>query len=128
MTDATRIHRPGLIEASRTDPHLRKRRRSVLRLKAYGLAAIFVSGLALVALMGSILVKASATLSESYLTLPVTLEADRIDPDGTGDPKVIRRGDFVGITKQALRDTFPQVKSRKAKKELYGLISSGGAL
>lgn len=127
MTDATRNHRPGLIEASRTDPNLRKRRRSVLRLKAYGLAAIFVSGLALVALMGSILVKASATLSESYLTLPVVLEADRIDPDGTGDPKVIRRGDFVGITKQALRDTFPQVKSRKAKKELYGLISSGAS-
>ena len=127
MTDATHIHRPGLIEASRSDPHLRKRRRAVLRLKAYGLAAILVSGLALAALMGSILVKASATLSESYLTLPVTLAADKIDPDGTGDPKVILRGDFVGITKQALRDIFPQIKARKAKKELYGLISSGAS-
>lgn len=116
-----------LIDAEKTNPRLRRRRRAVWRLKAYGIAAIVVSALALLALLSSVVVQTGKALTESYITLPVTLDAAKIDPDGTGDPKVILRGDFGAITKQALRELFPQVKSRKAKKQLYGLVSSGAA-
>jgi len=104
---------------------VRRRRNAELRLKAYGITAILVAGLALFSLLGSILYQASGAVTESYITIPVTLEADRIDPDGTGDPGVIRRGGFSTLTKDALKALFPDITDRSARRELYDIVSSG---
>ncbi len=127
MVDLTQTRHGSLIGAAKRDKRLRRRRAAVFRLKAYGIAAIGAAGLALVALLSSVVVQTASALTESYVTLPVTLAEDVIDPDGERDPKKILRADFAGLTKSTLRDTFPTVKARKAKRELYDVVSPGAA-
>ncbi|WP_083588594.1 phosphate ABC transporter permease PstA [Litoreibacter ascidiaceicola] len=106
---------------------VRKRRAAETRLKAYGIIALSLAAAALVALLGSVFTKAGGALTETYLTMPITLEASEIDPDGTGDPKIIRRADFSGLTKDMLKEQFPNAKGRTTRRELYDLTSSGAA-
>ncbi|WP_281856517.1 phosphate ABC transporter permease PstA [Litoreibacter halocynthiae] len=107
--------------------HVRKRRAAETRLKAYGIIALSLAAAALIALLGSVFTKAGGALTETYLTLPITLEASEIDPDGTGNPKIIRRADFSGLTKDMLKEQFPNAKGRTTRRELYDLTSSGAA-
>lgn len=104
-----------------------RRRAAETRLKLYGIIALLLAAVALVALLGSVFVKAGGALRESYISIPVTFDAAKIDPDGTNDPKKIRRADFSTLTKEALRSAFPTVTDRKQKRALYDLVSSGAA-
>jgi len=106
---------------------LKKRKAAEWRLKAYGILAITLAGMALVTLMWSVVGKASGAFTESYITLPVTLEAAEVDPDGTDDPSVIGRANFGGVVKDALKAAFPFVKSRGDKRVMYDIISGGAA-
>lgn len=110
-----------------TNAGLRRRRNAEWRLQAYGVTAITVAGLALFWLLGSIIWQASGAVTESYVTLPVVLDAEEIDPDGTGDPRVILRANFGKLTKDALKDRFPYVTGRSAKRDLYDVVSGGAA-
>lgn len=114
MTELSSYHNS---EAS--NARLKKRHAAEFRLKTYGIVAIVLAGLALVALLWSIVGKAGEALTEHYITLPVDLAAAEIDPDNIG------RADFGGLTKGVLREAFPTVTDRKAKKQLYDLVSSG---
>jgi len=106
---------------------LRARHRAQWRLKAYGLLAIGLAALALAALLGSVFSKATGALTESYVTLPITLDAAKLDPTGSGDPKTILRADFAGLTKKALKSRFSDIKGRKVKRQLYDLVSGGAS-
>ena len=105
--------------SAESDARLKKRHAAELRLKAYGIIAIVLAGLALVALLWSIVGKASGALTEHYITLPVDLAAAEIDPENIG------RADYGGLTKDVLKETFPDVTDRKAKRQLYDVVSSG---
>ncbi|MBT8476844.1 MAG: phosphate ABC transporter permease PstA [Alphaproteobacteria bacterium] len=106
---------------------IRRRRWAETRLKIYGILAIFLAGAALVALLSSVVGKAVGALSETYITFPITIDAAEIDPENTGDPAIIRRGDFSGLTKDMLKEQFPNAKGRKTRRALYDLTSSGAA-
>ncbi len=106
---------------------LKKRKAAQWRLQAYGILAIVLAGLALGALLWSVISKAGGALTESYITLPVQLEQSDIDPDATGDPKVIGKANWGGIVKDALKAAFPYVKDRKLKRQMYDLVSGGAA-
>lgn len=110
-----------------TDARTRRRRRAEWRLKAYGILAISLAALALVALLTSVVTKAAGALTENYIILPVTLDALEIDPTGESDPKKVLRADFGGLTKSILKSAFPTVTKRKQKRELYDLVSGGAA-
>ena len=125
MVDMTALTDMHSGEASRK--RIARRRAAETRLKAYGILALFLAGAALVALLSSVVTKAGGALTETYITMPVTLEAAEIDPDGTGDPKIIRRGDFSGLTKDTLKAQFPDAKGRTTRRQLYDLTSSGAA-
>ncbi|MEO1549264.1 MAG: phosphate ABC transporter permease PstA [Pseudomonadota bacterium] len=104
---------------------MKKRRSAELRLQIYGILAITLAGAALVALLWSVVFKAAGALTETYVTLPVTLSAQELDPDGTGDPAVIGRADYGGFVKDLLKETFPSVTDRKARREMYDVVSAG---
>lgn len=122
MTDLSISHGSLLGGA---DPKLRKRRWAVIRLKTYGIAAIAASGLALFALLGSVVTQTAASVRESYLTIPVYIDPGKIDPAGSRDAKKILRADFAGLTKTTLKQQFPAIKGRKEKRQLYDIVSSG---
>ena len=109
------------------DPRLNRRHRAELRLKAYGILAITLALTALTTLLGTVLMQARGAVTESYITLPVPLDEATIDADGTRDPAKILRANFNGLTKDTLKDIFPQVTDRKLRRELYDLVSTGGS-
>ena len=127
MSDISQTPHGSLIGAAQSDKRLRRRKAKVTRLRTYGIAAIAASGLALVSLLSSVVVQTSSALTESYVTLPVTLSEDKVDPNGERNPKEILRADFAGLTKETLRETFPAVKARKAKREMYDIVSGGAS-
>ncbi len=122
MTELSKIH-----NSPESAARLKKRRAAEWRLKAYGILAIVLAGAALITLMWSVISKASGAFTESYITLPVHLEAEEIDPDGTGDASTIGRANYGGLTKDALKAAFPFVKSRGDKRAMYDIISGGAA-
>ncbi len=125
MVDMTAL--TGMHSGETANKRTAKRRAAEWRLKLYGMIAIFLAGAALVALLWSVVGKASGALTETYLSLPITLEAAEIDPDGTGVPRIIRRGDFTGLTKDMLKEQFPDAKGRTTRRQLYDLTSAGAA-
>ncbi len=122
MTELSKMH--GSVESAQ---RLKKRKSAQMRLQAYGIAAIMLAGAALFVLMWSVVSKASGAFSETYITLPITLEIADIDPGKTGDPAIIGRANFGGIAKNMLKTTFPFVRARKDKRQMYDVISAGAA-
>lgn len=108
-------------EASRR--RLRKRRSAEFRLKAYGIAAIVIAGLALVTLMSSVVGNARYALSESYITLPMTISAEELNVDPT-DPESIRRGDYERFVRDEVRARFDYVSGRTPRRELADIYSN----
>ena len=53
------------------------------------------------------------------------LDESVIDPKGTRQGKTLLQADYGGIIKSSLRKAFPEVRKRRDKKALYGLISGG---
>lgn len=102
---------------------LRKRRAAETRLKMYGIGAIVIAGLALVTLMWSVVGNARYALSESYITLPLTLSAEELGVD-PADPQSIRRGDYENFVRDAFRDRFDYVSGRTPRRELGDLYSN----
>jgi len=121
MTD--NVHAHG--SANRVRESLKRRHGSEKRFKFYGLLAISIGLIFLVLLFASIIGNGYTALSQTMMQIEVDLDADKIDPKGSGDEKVLRAGDYGGIVKAALRKEFPEVKKRKQKKKLYGMVSSG---
>ncbi|WP_298291270.1 phosphate ABC transporter permease PstA [uncultured Litoreibacter sp.] len=120
MTELTGMH-SGEGASRRTA----KRRAAEWRLKLYGMIAIGLAGAALVALLWSVVGKASGALTETYVTLPVTIDAAELEVDADSPENVIRRADFTGLTKDMLKAQFPSATGRTAKRQLYDLTSAG---
>ncbi len=68
------------------DAHTRRRNAAETRFRAYGLAAVLVGIGALVLLLTTILGNGAGAFRQTYITIPVTLNADRLDPAGNRDP------------------------------------------
>ncbi len=98
-----------------------KRYATERRFKAYGLAAIAVTGLFLAFLLVDIIGKAIPTFTVNSATLSVIVDPAKVD---AANPKA---GDFQGLIKQAWQAQFPDVTSRGDKKKLNGLISARAA-
>lgn len=122
MTELSKIH--GSPESA---ARLKKRKAAEWRLKAYGIIAITLAGAALITLLWSVVGKAAGAFTESYITLPIHLAADEIDPDATGDSAIIGRANFGGIVKDSLKASFPFVKARGDKRTMYDIVSVGAA-
>ena len=107
---------------------LKKRYRFDAFFRGIGLLAVALACAALIWLLSSVVGKSLGAFTETYITLPVTLDKAEIDPKGTGDPKVIRGGNFAGVVKKSLREAFPFVTTRRDKLALYKLTSNGAEL
>lgn len=117
MVDMTALS--ALHSSPATAARVRARRRAEWRLKLYGILAIGLAALALVALLGSVFSKAGGALTESYVTLPVDLGSDRINADDPSD------GNYTGLMKDTLKGAFPSVTKRGDRRDLYGVVSGG---
>ncbi|MDG4647978.1 phosphate ABC transporter permease PstA [Roseibacterium sp. SDUM158017] len=110
MTDATvpdapRPKKAGSLLAQ--DERTRRRNKSEARFRAYGMAAVTVGVLALILLLISILSNGASAFRQTFISFPVALEADRLDPEGNRDPAEMARVTTFGylpVLAQAFAD------------------------
>ena len=93
---------------------LQKRYRSEKRFRLYGIAAIVVALSFLVVMLSAIGLRGVGAFQQTHILISVTFDEDRILDK-----------DWQGLVKASLRQTFPDVTSRREKKALYKLVSSG---
>lgn len=72
------------------DARTRKRNASERRFRAYGLSAIIVAILALMLLLFTVLRDGTGAFFQTYLSVPVTLDAQTLDPQGNRDPEQMK--------------------------------------
>ena len=95
------------------------------RFRLYGLLAIAVAIFMLALLMAVIVSKGYSAFVQTHILVEVTFDRDVIDPDNTNDPEVISQANFRGIARGAIRKMFPEVTSRRDRRQLYRIFSSG---
>ncbi len=106
---------------------LKKRYAAEKRFQMYGRSAVFVGFIFLALLLVDIVIKAMPAFSVTEIRLDVRLDRESLElpAEGMIDETMIASVNFGGLVKRTLRETFPEVKSRKDKKLLYKLVSSG---
>ncbi len=93
--------------------------------RSIGVVAIVASLSFLVVLLGSIIYKGYPAFKASYIQLDVTLTEETLDVSADAEDSELRRANYLGAIRTALRERFPEVTSRGDKRNLYRLISSG---
>ena len=101
-----------------------KRHRAESRFRAYGIVAIAISLSFLLIMVGSIVLRGTGAFHQTFVQIEIALPAEKLDPDGTADPAVLKKARYGSLLKSALRDRFPEASSRSDKKSLYRLVSS----
>jgi phosphate transport system permease protein len=111
-----------LVEASLKKRYARERRFRAMGLGAILMGLIFVSFLFI-----NIIGKGYSAFFQTYIDLDVYFDPQVIDPQGAGDREQMARADYRKLARAPLRKLFPEVNSRRDKRELYRLLSSGAA-
>ena len=106
---------------------LAKRRSAERRFRAYGVVAITLAVLALATLFTSIIGNGYTAFQQTYIELEVTYDPEVLGIGEGRDAKSLSGANYPGLVKKTMRATFPGVKGRKARRTLYGLVSSGAA-
>lgn len=130
MTDITADGLPTTIrrvefDSAESKARLRRRYRSEARFKSYGIAALVVTTVFLLALLSSIVMRGIPGFFQTYLVTDVVVDEAKVDPDGKRDPATLRAGDYTAIARAALAEAVPGIEGRQLKRELNGLLSSG---
>lgn len=106
---------------------LKKRYAKEKRFQLYGKLAVSTGFIFLALLLVDIIIKSIPAFqtTEILLDIPVDRETLEIPVDATLDKETLAYLNYGGVIKKALRANFSDVKSRKDKKQLYKLVSSG---
>ena len=118
MTDTSENTQNSPSDLTKGQAHLKRRHASELRFRWTGRLAIALSLAFLAFMVGSIFWQGKGAVSTTQIALTVNLDADAVDPADIGDAS------FGKIVKDGLKEAFPDVKKRKERKKLYGLVSS----
>lgn len=106
---------------------LKRRYAAERRFRLYGLIAIAFAGMSLAILMFTIISTGLPAFNRTMIQLPVTIYPHMIDPEGTRDPQTLSTADYQKVIRDALDDLFPDVTTRGQRRELFSMLSPGGA-
>ena len=106
---------------------LKKRYAREKRFQLYGRCAVFVGFIFLALLLIDIVVKAMPAFNVTEIKLDLQIDRASLDlpSEGRIDQSMISAVNFGAVIKKSLREAFPEATSRKDKKLLYKLVSSG---
>ena len=123
---APRARKSLLVQDART----KRRNAAERRFRAYGVAAIATAILALVFLLFTIIRDGSTAFVQTYATIPVTIEASVVDPQGTRDPAAMSKvlttsyGKLLENSLRGFVDTNGITIPDLADKDLAGFFSA----
>ncbi len=105
---------PASETARRVEAGLARRYQAERRFRNFGIAAVAVAICFLAILLGSVVWNGVSAFRQTFVALDVAF-----------DEGAVSAGDYQGLVKQSLSTKFPEVKSRRDKRRLYKLLSSG---
>jgi phosphate transport system permease protein len=111
----------------RVDASLRRRYRTEKLFRLYGLLSVLLGVSFLVILFATIIGNGYGAFRQSFIRLEVQFDPAVLDPDGTRSADVLASADYAQLIKTSLRQLFPEVEDRAARRDLNALVSSGGA-
>ena len=106
---------------------LKKRRGTEWRFRMWGRAAVLFALAALAWLMISIIGTGYTAFQQNFMTMDFELSESILAPDGTRDPEKLRGANYRRVVQNTMYTHFPEVTDRKAKRELFALVSASGA-
>jgi phosphate transport system permease protein len=101
---------------------LARRRRKEATFRSIGIVATAVGVLFLGVFFATLIAKGASAFQQTFVQLDIILDADVIAPGGELD---LEYADFDGLVRTAMRDKFPEVRTRGERRELYRLVSVG---
>ena len=129
MTDTTVTSPLSPKEAAiRVAATLKTRGRSESRFQGLGLAAISTAILFLILLFAGILSNGIPGMFQHYVTLEVTLDQERMDPQGDMSVESLYAGDAGTLVNEALLNALGNPTGRKAKRAARSIMSSASDL
>ena len=105
----------------------RRRYNAERRFRFYGIASIAIALGALCLLLGSMTLKGWSAFYQTHIVLEVDLPRDDLAPGGKVDDATLKDANYAAYLRQALRTHFPEVRSRRDRRSLYRLISTGAS-
>ena len=115
------------------DPGTRRRNAAEKRFRIYGIIAIGLAMAALVALLVSIIGNGASSFRQTYLSMPVTISADVVDPKGNRDVEEMKKVTTIAYGRllsaslaQELVDNGISVEGM-TDKDVNGMISGEAA-
>ena len=95
------------------------------RFRLFGLSSA-ITGLLFVAfLFISIVGNGYTAFWQNHVELAINFDPALIDPEATGDPKIIGSANFEKLARNGLATVFPDVSGRRDRRSLNRLLSSG---
>ncbi len=104
----------------------RRRQAAEKRFRWFGIAAIAAATSFLVVFLGSITVRGYAGFVQAEILLPVSFDAEAIDPEGNRSSASLAKGNYRTVLRTALARLFPEAgNSRSERRALASLVSNG---
>jgi phosphate transport system permease protein len=120
---ATPSAKPRAID--RVNMSLKRRYAAEKRFRLLGVSAVVLGLLFVGILFADIIGKGYSAFQQTYIQLPIYFDPEVIDPSGARDPDELRRANYLKLARDALHVEFPGVEERRAKRELYAILSVG---
>lgn len=107
------------------EANLAKRYAKEKRFKAMGLISILFGIAFLLMLFTTIIGNGYTAFQQTEVQLEIVFDADELEIDDVSDEDQLLEADFGALNKEALRQRFPEVSGRSAKRKLYKMVSPG---
>ena len=127
MADPKTSVTKGIHQSDAAQKRLIKRRRRERGFQMLGIWAIVIALTALVWLMLSIVGTGYTAFYQHHMTIEVTLDEATLDPSGARDPDELRKANYRRIVQNTLYARFPEVTDRRARQDLFKIVSVSGA-
>ena len=101
---------------------LPRRRRKEFMFQVVGMLATTVGVLFLGVFFATLIADGSSAFRQTFMKLDVELSEDVLAPGGELD---LAYADFDGLVRSALREAVPEASDRRARRDLYRLVSIG---
>ncbi|GHA15993.1 phosphate transport system permease protein PstA [Arenicella chitinivorans] len=126
MTDKTQQSPDSLREHTdqRRAAALKKRHAAEKRFRWFGRLSIAFGLAAVLFLFTDIISKGFGAFTQTYVNLEVTFDADALGLTPNSTESEIKAASFGSFFKKSLRERYPDLTSRKDKRDLYALFTS----
>lgn len=106
---------------------LAKRHKAEKRFRLMALASVLLGLIFLAVLFINVLTSGADAIRQSKVRLDISLQINDFGGSKGPDIQQLKNANYQGIIKRTVYKNFPEVKSRRDKRGLYRLVSSGAA-